>query len=71
MKPKSKPVTTDPRIRLLETFSELTPLEVALLLDCVMYATTVTKRIDGNEELDALKEGLSESLALHVICKSY
>jgi hypothetical protein len=73
MKPKSIPVKVvpTPHERLLVTFSELSPLQVALLLDCVMYATTDTGYIDGNDDLNALKEGLSASLAMHVVHKSY
>ena len=58
-----------PHTVMVDAFSQLTPLQVALLLDCVVHVTVRTGYIDGNDDLEAIKDALSDSLALHVIYK--
>ena len=52
---------------LIYTFSELTLLQIALLLDSVLYATTEAQYRVCNVGLDELKDSLSHTLALHII----
>ena len=51
---------------LLSTFSELKIEQVALLLDCVMYATVDTGYIES-DAVNEIKDALSATLALGVI----
>jgi len=55
-----------PHELLIHSLSELEPNQIALLLDCVIYATTETGYID-NSDLDKIKDALSHTLAMKVI----
>ena len=51
---------------LLSTFSELKIEQVAVLLDCVLYATVDTGYIES-DAVNEIKDALSATLALGVI----
>lgn len=62
--------TLDRHTHITCAFAELNTLQIALLLDSVLHTTTQTGYIE-NADLNELKEGLSQALALSVIGKAY